>query len=261
MAIWTGEIKELEALYSSLKGRRPDLEIELEQLIKAADKNMVMIYARRALEVVITELCERELNMPRGTQPLAGIIDKLKKEEKVPDHIIVSMRNLNSLSVFGAHPKDFNPRQVKPVLLDLTTVLEWYFEYFLTPDTISPPEKVRAAYGDVSGRKRRRILIHTVYIQNVSAFMKIDTGLLKDRLDLDKKRHFQTIPLEILSFERIQDGRIDMEFDSLSQSRQERIRIRFCDGVILFGIQTDFFRPRLPLCRIGQSFPDGYGVV
>jgi tetratricopeptide (TPR) repeat protein len=120
---------------------------------------MVMIYARRALEVVITELCERELSMPRGTQPLAGIIDKLKKEKKVPDHIIVSMRNLNSLSVFGAHPKDFNPRQVKPVLLDLTTVLEWYYEHFLTADTISPSEKVRKARGDVSGRKRNRILL------------------------------------------------------------------------------------------------------
>ena len=162
MATWTGEIKELEALYASLKGQHPDLEKELEQLIKAADKNMVMIYARRALEVVITELCERELNMPRGTQPLAGIIDKLKKEKKVPDHIIVSMRNLNSLSVFGAHPKDFNPRQVKTVLLDLMTIVEWYCEYFLTLDTRSPSKKVRSAPGDESGKKRNRILLVAV---------------------------------------------------------------------------------------------------
>jgi len=159
MAIRSGEIKELEALYISLEGQFPDLEKELDQLVKAADKNMVMVYSRRALEVMIIDLCERELNMPRGTQPLAGIIDKLKKEKKVPDHIIVSMRNLNSLSVFGAHPKDFNPRQVKTVLLDLTTILEWYCEDFLTLDTISISEKVQSAPGDESGKKRNRILL------------------------------------------------------------------------------------------------------
>ena len=38
------------------------------------------------------------------------------------------MQNLDSLSTLGAHPKDFDPRQVKPVLLDLTTVLEWYLK-------------------------------------------------------------------------------------------------------------------------------------
>ena len=44
-------------------------------------------------------------------------------------------------------------------MLDLTTVLEWYFEYYLPPDTISPSEKVRSAHGDESGKKRNRILL------------------------------------------------------------------------------------------------------
>jgi len=35
MAIWTSEINELEKLNESLKGQLPDLEKELEQLIKA----------------------------------------------------------------------------------------------------------------------------------------------------------------------------------------------------------------------------------
>jgi len=90
---------------------------------------MVLVYSRRCLEVIITDLSERELKRPRGTEPLKGIIDKLNKEEKVPNNIIVSMQNLNSLSTFGAHPRDFDPRQVKPVILDLTTVLEWYLKY------------------------------------------------------------------------------------------------------------------------------------
>lgn len=129
MSIWSAEIKELETLYRSLKGKFPDLEKELIQLIETKDANVALLYSRRSLEVIITDLCERELKRDRGTEPLKGIIDKLNREKKVPDNIIVSMQNLNSLSTFGTHPKDFEPRQVKPVLLDLTTVLEWYLQY------------------------------------------------------------------------------------------------------------------------------------
>jgi hypothetical protein len=50
MAIWSAEIKELEKLYESLKGQLPDLEKELERLIKADDENMVLLYSRRCLE-------------------------------------------------------------------------------------------------------------------------------------------------------------------------------------------------------------------
>ncbi len=129
MTIWSSEIKELERLHNSLKDKHPKLELELGKLIKTDDENVVLIYSRRCLEVIITDLSERELNRPRGTEPLKGIIDKLNREEKVPDNIVVSMQNLNSLSTFGAHPKDFDPRQVKPVILDLATVIEWYLKY------------------------------------------------------------------------------------------------------------------------------------
>ena len=129
MAIWTSEIKELEKLYESLKGQSPDLEKELERLIKADDENMILLYSRRCLEVIITDLCECELKRPRKTEPLQGIIDKLHKEEKVPSHIIASMHGLNELSTYGAHPKDFDPRQVRTTLINLETVIEWYLKY------------------------------------------------------------------------------------------------------------------------------------
>jgi len=129
MAIWSGEIKELEPLSATLKGQFPDLEKELEQLIETGDANVVMLYSRRCLEVIITDLCECELNRPRKTEPLKGIIDKLNKEEKVPSHIITSMDHLNSLSTYGAHPKEFDPEQVKPVLNNLTTTIKWYIRY------------------------------------------------------------------------------------------------------------------------------------
>src|SRR4030066_975326 len=129
MAIWSAEIKELEKLYESIKSQIPDLEKELGKLIIATDENMVLVYSRRCLEVIITDLCECELRRPRKTEPLQGIIDKLNREEKIPSHIFASMLSLNSLSTFGSHPKEFDPRQVKPVLNNLTTIIEWYLKY------------------------------------------------------------------------------------------------------------------------------------
>jgi len=129
MAIWSSEIKELAKLYESLKGQLPDLEKELEQLIRTEDPNVIMLYSRRCLEVIITDLCECELKRPRKTEPLKGIIDKLHKEEKVPSHIVTSMHGLNDLSTYGTHPKDFDPEQVKPVLNNLDIISKWYLKY------------------------------------------------------------------------------------------------------------------------------------
>jgi TolB-like protein/Flp pilus assembly protein TadD len=155
MAIWTTEIKELERLYESLKGQLPDLEKELERLIKADDENMILLYSRRCLEVIITDLCECELKRPRKTEPLKGIIDKLHKEEKVPSHIITSMHGLNELSTYGAHPKDFDPEQVKPVLNNLDIILKWYLKYKETGTDIKakPTGEIRQ---DTKGIEERR---------------------------------------------------------------------------------------------------------
>jgi TolB-like protein/Flp pilus assembly protein TadD len=129
MAIWTSEIKELERLHESFKGQLPDLEKELERLVKADDENMILLYSRRCLEVIITDLCECQLKRERGTEPLKGIIDKLNKEKKVPSHIITSMHGLNDLSTYGTHPKDFDPEQIKPVLVNLDIIIKWYLNY------------------------------------------------------------------------------------------------------------------------------------
>lgn len=129
MPVWSGEIKEIERLYQTIKGRFPEIEKELERLIKTDDENIVLVYSRRCLEVIITDLCETELNRPRKTEPLKGIIDKLAHEEKVPSNIIASMDGLNTLSTFGAHPKDFDTEQVKPVLVNLAVIIKWYLKY------------------------------------------------------------------------------------------------------------------------------------
>ena len=129
MSIWTVEIKEIERINESLKSHFPELEKEMGQLIKTEDENVALLYSRRCIEIIITDLCECELKRPRKTEPLKGIIDKLNKEEKVPSYIITSMHGLNSLSTYGAHPKDFDPEQVKPALSNLAIILKWYLKY------------------------------------------------------------------------------------------------------------------------------------
>ena len=129
MAIWTAEIKEIERVNEPLKGQFPELGKELIYLIKTEDENVALLYSRRCLEVIITDLCECELKRSRGTEPLKGIIDKLNKEEKVPANIVASMHGTNTLSIFGTHPKDFDPEQVKPALNNLAIILKWYLKY------------------------------------------------------------------------------------------------------------------------------------
>jgi TolB-like protein len=145
MPIWSAEIKELEKLNESLGDRFPELEKELVSLINTDDENVALLYSRRCLEVIITDLCECELKRSRGTEPLKGIIDKLQKEEKVTSHIIASMHGLNTLSTFGTHPKDFDPEQVKPVLNNLATIIKWYLKYKIPVKDIKakPAEEIR----------------------------------------------------------------------------------------------------------------------
>src|SRR5512136_2482783 len=164
MPIWSAEIKELEKLHESLKDHLPDLAKELERLVKADDENMILLYSRRCLEVIITDLCECELKRPRKTEPLQGIIDKLLKEEKVPSHIIASMHGLNELSTYGTHPKDFDPEQLKPVLVNLDIILKWFLKYknIVTVDkTEVEEEKVRMKEDQLEEAKkveRREVL-------------------------------------------------------------------------------------------------------
>jgi TolB-like protein len=173
MAVWTSEIKELEKLYGSLKGQLPDLEKELERLIKADDENMILLNSRRCLEVIITDLCECELKRPRKTEPLKGIIDKLHKEDKVPSHIITSMHGLNELSTYGAHPKDFDPEQVKPVLNNLDIIIKWYLKYKETDTGIKakPVKEIKQDVKSTADAKKGIVIPKKRLISLVSGLM------------------------------------------------------------------------------------------
>ncbi len=139
--IWAAEKKEFELLVNSLNDRFSGLQKEINSLINTDDPNVAMLYSRRCLEVIVTHLCETELKRPRKTEPLKGIIDKLNSDEKVPSNIIASMHGVNTLSTYGAHPKDFDPAQVKPALNNLAVVIKWYLKFASPQETSAPVEQ------------------------------------------------------------------------------------------------------------------------
>jgi TolB-like protein len=241
MQIWSAEIKELERLYESLKGRFPELENEMEQLIRTEDANVVMLYSRRCLEVIITDLCECELKRPRKTEPLKGIIDKLSHEEKIPSHIVASMQSLNSMSTFGTHPKEFDPEQVRPVLNNLTTIIKWYLKY-KDSQTISKPvieeAKDETKSSDDSSKpiqksKKRLILLLSglalVVAIVVAAFFIFNIiGKRKQAEDLSKlEKSIAVLPFENLSSDEEQawfsDGITDVIINQLSKISDLRV--------------------------------------
>ena len=126
MSSWSPELSELENFLRSIKGQIQSLEKELQSLLNASEEVTALLFARRSLEVMIVDLCETDLKRPRGTEPLQSILDKLVKENIIPESIHTSMSNLVRISNYGAHPKDFDPRQVRGALIDLSVVVEWY---------------------------------------------------------------------------------------------------------------------------------------
>jgi hypothetical protein len=126
MSSWSPELSELEKFLKSIKGQIQSLEKELQSLLNASEEVTALLFARRSLEVMVVDLCETDLKRPRGTEPLQSILDRLVKDNVIPESIHTSMSNLVRISNYGAHPKDFDPRQVRGALIDLSVVVEWY---------------------------------------------------------------------------------------------------------------------------------------
>jgi hypothetical protein len=125
---WQNEMQEVIKLKEHFAITNQSLLKEIDSLLTAQDEVVTLLYSRRVLEVIITEICTERLNRERGTEPLNSLIDKLFKEKILPEYIQTSMQNLNRISTFGAHPKEFDPRQVRTILIELLTILDWYFK-------------------------------------------------------------------------------------------------------------------------------------
>jgi len=191
MPIWSAEIKEVKNLLDSFQGQFSDLEKELKPLITSEDPNVVLLYSRRCLEVIINELCEVELKRPRKTEPLKGIIDKLNSESKVPSHIITSMHSLNSLATYGTHPKDFEVEQVKPVLNNLFVIIKWYLMYKESQskdsaEVTTQKEVVKIKLPEEKTRhKTKKVLIYSISLLVILAvvFIIVKTNFLNKEIE------------------------------------------------------------------------------
>src|SRR4030042_2167237 len=242
MPIWSAELKEIKTLLDSFQGQFLDLEKELKPLSTSEDSNVVLLYSRRCLEVIVTELCEVELKRPRKTEPLKGIIDKLNSEEKVPFHIITSMHSLNSLSTFGTHPKDFDLEQVKPVLNNLAIIIRWYLKYKdsqIISNTKIEEEKNESKDQDDSTRyarnqKKRLLLVSSALLVGIViivllVFKFIGGGWqVKDLLKVEKS--IAVLPFKLLSDEPdkqyLADGMMDAILLHLSKIEDLRVMSR-----------------------------------
>jgi tetratricopeptide (TPR) repeat protein len=120
------EREHLRVYYEKLRGKATELEAELNRLLNSLEEVAALTYARRALETMVIDICERQLKRERGTEPLDRVLDQLRREKAIPENIIASMKNLNKLGTFGAHPKPFTGRQVREALMALATVVDWY---------------------------------------------------------------------------------------------------------------------------------------
>ena len=104
------ELEEIKTIISQQNEIIETLGKELASLLQAPDDIVVLLYSRRCLETMISQLCVHSLKRDRGTEPLKGLIDKLYKENIIPAFIHTSMQNVNNISNYWAHPKEFNPR-------------------------------------------------------------------------------------------------------------------------------------------------------
>ena len=127
--LWDSELTELTELYETFEGRAENLESELYRIRETRDAVAALLIARRMLEVIVSHVCKKSLERDRGTEPLAGIIDKIARSKCAPEYVTTSMNNLNRLSTYGAHPKEFSPRQVREALMALCSIMEWYSKY------------------------------------------------------------------------------------------------------------------------------------
>jgi hypothetical protein len=132
--LWDSELLELTEVYEKFEERTDELRNELIRIRETRDAVATLLIARRMLEVIVGNVCQRNLRRPRGTEPLAAVIDKIARSQQIPEYVITSMSNLNRLSTYGAHPKKFSIRQVREALMALCSIMEWYAGYWQNKD-------------------------------------------------------------------------------------------------------------------------------
>jgi hypothetical protein len=126
MTDWQREQLELKVLCDRVRVSGPALEGEIEATLNLLDIDLesALVRARRALEVIVIDLCESRLQRERGTEPLASLLARFKND--VPESVLAAMHYLNQLGNLGAHPKAVRNKDVRQVLVALISVVDWY---------------------------------------------------------------------------------------------------------------------------------------
>jgi hypothetical protein len=80
------------------------------------------------LEYVVREVYERRVAEPAGTRPLENLIQRLQKDEHLPERVVAYVSAVRILGNAGAHGfgGDLTTSDVYHALSLLTTVLDWY---------------------------------------------------------------------------------------------------------------------------------------
>jgi len=155
MTDWKPEREKLQAYAAHLRAAAPRLEEEITATLRqlAVDHRAVLMQARCALEIVVEELCEKGLQRPRGTEPLASVITRIGKqvpESVLPGAVLSAMEYLNKLGNLGPHPKPLSDEDVPQALGALRRVLQWYARDY-RPDLGEPPAAPPGAAAQPAG--------------------------------------------------------------------------------------------------------------
>jgi TolB-like protein len=152
------------------------------------------------------------------------------------------MHGLNELSAYGAHPKDFDSEQVKPVLVNLDIIIKWYLKYKETGTDIKakPSEEIRTELRSTEDVKKSihipkirligllsGLILLVLIVVAVLFFINIIGGD-KQTKELDKS--IAVLPFKLLSDEPdkqyLADGMMDAITLHLSKIKDLRVMSR-----------------------------------
>lgn len=123
------------------------------------------------------------------------------------------MDHLNSLSAYGAHPKEFDPEQLKPVLNNLDIIIKWYLRYREADSTIrqKPANKATHDINQLKAFKRhpsksylklRGIIAGLFILAAIIIAVIFFSGVLRSACnDKETEKSIAVLPFKLLSDE------------------------------------------------------------
>jgi hypothetical protein len=129
---WVDELRKIARGFDSEAGN-PGLgkiRKELDRIQGGADPVTVLTTSRRILEHITMNVVECTMGEKRGTAPLKGVIERLRKKAPIPETVISHMFAICDLGKYGSHPILAEGEDEEPILssciIHLSALLDWY---------------------------------------------------------------------------------------------------------------------------------------